>query len=118
MNSPSLRPLVPHLPRYCPRLSKMVMRCSASSDTYTLPSRSMAIDEGHIISPSSTPPVLNSPRYSSSTVHMVTRLLGNLDATSGPARLSTYITPSLLKATSTGLLNPRPCSEYRPMVWL
>ena len=52
----------------------MVIRCSASSETYTFPSRSMAIDEGHIIWPSSTPPLLNSPRYCSSTVQMVTRL--------------------------------------------
>ncbi len=77
---------------------------------YTLPSLSEAIAAGHISWPAARPPVPNSPKYSCSTVHIVTRLYPIRTSTSGPTRFRTYITPSRPMATSTGLLNPLPIS--------
>ena len=51
----------PAMPTKPPSVSKMEMRLSASSDMNRLPSALMVIAEGHIIWPSATPPLPNSP---------------------------------------------------------
>ncbi len=78
----------------------------------------MAMDTGHMISPSPVPPWLNSPWNASLSVHIDTRLYDMRGEMSEPARLSTYSTSSWPSATSTGLLKPRPIWAYIPMVWL